>query len=230
MPSRERASAFAALADPTRRRILKILRAGSKTAGEIADAFQLTKPTISHHFAVLRAAGLVRAERRGTSNVYTLQTNVMRLLRPGARAALMGRGPLRRAALGSAARVQRRRGQGHFPGGGARRAAPRALTPSHSPTKIVLALTGFLFVALGLILPKTWRNRVLGVRTPWTLARDESWARTHRVAGYSFVAGGILGGTAGAAGGLGGTTVSVMAFLAAAVVPPIYSLVIARPV
>lgn len=69
--------AFAALSDPTRRAILKMLRAGSKPAGEIADAFRLTKPTLSHHFRVLRAAGLVRAERRGTSIVYTLQTNVL---------------------------------------------------------------------------------------------------------------------------------------------------------
>lgn len=71
------ASAFAALADPTRRAILKMLRSGSQSAGQLADAFHLTKPTLSHHFAVLRRAGLVRAERRGTSVVYTLQTNVL---------------------------------------------------------------------------------------------------------------------------------------------------------
>lgn len=71
------ASPFAALADPTRRAILKMLRSGSKPAGEIADAFHLSKPTLSHHFRVLRSAGLVRAERRGTSIVYTLQTNVL---------------------------------------------------------------------------------------------------------------------------------------------------------
>lgn len=70
-------SAFAALSDPTRRAILRMLRGGSKTAGEIADEFHLTKPTLSHHFRVLRSAGLVRAERRGTSVVYTLQTNVI---------------------------------------------------------------------------------------------------------------------------------------------------------
>ena len=56
---------------------MKMLRAGSKTAGEIAEAFHLTKPTLSHHFRVLRSAGLVRAERRGTTIVYTLQTNVL---------------------------------------------------------------------------------------------------------------------------------------------------------
>ena len=72
-----RASAFTALADPTRRRILKLLRQGSRSAGQIAEAFRLTKPTLSHHFKVLREAGLVRAERRGTSIVYTLQSNVL---------------------------------------------------------------------------------------------------------------------------------------------------------
>jgi ArsR family transcriptional regulator len=70
-------SAFAALADPTRRKILRMLRAGSLTAGEIAERFHLSKPTLSHHFRVLRTAGLVRAERRGTSIVYTLQSNAL---------------------------------------------------------------------------------------------------------------------------------------------------------
>ena len=71
------ASAFAALADPTRRKILRLLRGGSLTAGELAERFHLSKPTLSHHFRVLRAAGLVRAERRGTSIVYTLQSNAL---------------------------------------------------------------------------------------------------------------------------------------------------------
>jgi ArsR family transcriptional regulator len=72
-----RSSPFAALADPTRRAILKLLRGGSMTAGAIAETFHLTKPTLSHHFRVLRGAGLVRAERRGTTIVYTLQSNVL---------------------------------------------------------------------------------------------------------------------------------------------------------
>src|SRR5205807_5717679 len=71
------AGVFGALADPTRRAILRLLRRGTKSAVEIAEAFQLTKPTLSHHFAVLRRAGLVRAERRGTSIVYTLQSNAL---------------------------------------------------------------------------------------------------------------------------------------------------------
>ncbi len=68
---------FTALSDPTRRAILRHLRKGSMTAGELAEAFYLTKPTLSHHFRILRAAGLVRAERRGTNVVYTLQANAL---------------------------------------------------------------------------------------------------------------------------------------------------------
>ena len=68
---------FEALADPNRRAILKLLRKGSRTAGEIAEAFDLTKPTLSHHFTVLKEAGLVRSERRGTNIVYALQTGVL---------------------------------------------------------------------------------------------------------------------------------------------------------
>jgi ArsR family transcriptional regulator, arsenate/arsenite/antimonite-responsive transcriptional repressor len=68
---------FAALGDPTRRAILRLLREKSLAAGEIAEAFELSKATLSHHFRILRAAGLVRSERRGTFVVYTLQSNVL---------------------------------------------------------------------------------------------------------------------------------------------------------
>jgi len=68
---------FSALADPTRRAILRFLREGSKTAGEIAEPFHQSAPTISHHLRALRLAGLVRSERRGTQVVYTLQANVL---------------------------------------------------------------------------------------------------------------------------------------------------------
>ena len=73
----EQPDAFLALADPTRRAILRLLRRGSRTAGEIAERFELTKPTLSHHFKVLEGAGLVRSERRGTTIIYTLQSNVL---------------------------------------------------------------------------------------------------------------------------------------------------------
>jgi DNA-binding transcriptional ArsR family regulator len=67
---------FQALADPTRREILKRLTAGSLSAGELANAFSITKGSMSHHFNVLKAAELVRTERRGQSIVYSLNTSV----------------------------------------------------------------------------------------------------------------------------------------------------------
>jgi DNA-binding transcriptional ArsR family regulator len=67
---------FRALADPTRRDILKLLRQRSMPAGEIAAAFPITKGSLSHHFNVLKAADLVRTERRGQSIVYSLNTSV----------------------------------------------------------------------------------------------------------------------------------------------------------
>jgi len=74
---------FSALADETRREILRRLREGSLAAGAIAEMFQLSKPTISHHLKVLSEAGLVRSERRGTSIVYTLQTNAIEEIAQG---------------------------------------------------------------------------------------------------------------------------------------------------
>lgn len=67
---------FQALADPHRRKILKLLGRRSMTAGEIAAAFTITKGSLSHHFNVLRNAELVRSERRGQSIVYSLNTTV----------------------------------------------------------------------------------------------------------------------------------------------------------
>lgn len=72
------AKTLAALSDDTRRRILSLLaERGSSPAGVVADAFALSKPTISHHLRVLEDAALVRSERRGTSIVYTLQSNIL---------------------------------------------------------------------------------------------------------------------------------------------------------
>ena len=67
---------FKAIADPTRRQVLKLLQEGSKTAGELAEAFDITKGSLSHHFNVLKAAELVRCERRGQQQVYSLNTSV----------------------------------------------------------------------------------------------------------------------------------------------------------
>jgi DNA-binding transcriptional ArsR family regulator len=66
-----------ALADPTRRSIIRTLKAGSKTAGDIADEFPMTRASLSHHFNALKAADLVRTERRGQHIVYSLNTSVL---------------------------------------------------------------------------------------------------------------------------------------------------------
>lgn len=68
---------FKALADPTRRRVLELLKAGPQSAGELADHFKVSKPTMSAHFAVLREAGLVVSEKSGKSVVYALQLSVL---------------------------------------------------------------------------------------------------------------------------------------------------------
>lgn len=68
---------FKALGDETRREILAMLRERDMTAGEIADAFHISKPSISHHLDLLRQAGLVTSERNGQFILYTLNTTVL---------------------------------------------------------------------------------------------------------------------------------------------------------
>jgi DNA-binding transcriptional ArsR family regulator len=68
---------FKALSDPTRRRILQLLRERPMTAGQIAEHFDCAKPTLSAHFAVLREADLVESEKVGTSISYCLKVSVL---------------------------------------------------------------------------------------------------------------------------------------------------------
>lgn len=68
---------FKALADPTRREVLRLLRQGEMTAGELAEKFDMTKPTMSHHFAVLKHAGLISSRRQGQQIIYFLNTTVV---------------------------------------------------------------------------------------------------------------------------------------------------------
>ena len=67
---------FKALADPTRRRILEYLREGDLNAGDIAERFDMTKPSISHHLSLLKQARLVQDVRRGQNIIYSLDTTV----------------------------------------------------------------------------------------------------------------------------------------------------------
>jgi len=69
-------SVFKALADPTRRKILRLLRNGPRTSGQIAEHFSSAWPTISRHLGVLRDAGLILAERDGQQIIYELNMTV----------------------------------------------------------------------------------------------------------------------------------------------------------
>jgi ArsR family transcriptional regulator, arsenate/arsenite/antimonite-responsive transcriptional repressor len=68
---------FEALAHPVRREILKLLRKRAMSAGELAEHFTIAKPTLSGHFTVLKAAGLVTTDRQGTTIIYRLNMSVM---------------------------------------------------------------------------------------------------------------------------------------------------------
>jgi ArsR family transcriptional regulator, arsenate/arsenite/antimonite-responsive transcriptional repressor len=74
-----RGDVFKALADPTRREILRLLRGGEKTAGELAEHFEkrMSKPSMSHHFSVLKTADLITARREGQQIYYALNTTVI---------------------------------------------------------------------------------------------------------------------------------------------------------
>jgi DNA-binding transcriptional ArsR family regulator len=68
---------FKALADPTRRHVLQLLKEGPLTAGEIADHFSFAKPTLSAHLAILREADLVGSEKHGKNVTYWLNASVL---------------------------------------------------------------------------------------------------------------------------------------------------------
>lgn len=68
---------FRALADPTRRRVLQLLRERPATAGELAGHFPVSKATMSGHFAVLREADLIAADKQGQTITYRLRLSVL---------------------------------------------------------------------------------------------------------------------------------------------------------
>lgn len=73
-----REAAFQALADPTRRAVLDLLRRGSQPAGQIASAFPVSRPAISKHLRLLRRAHLVREHREGRNRIYQLNPEPLR--------------------------------------------------------------------------------------------------------------------------------------------------------
>jgi ArsR family transcriptional regulator len=67
---------FRALSDPQRRKILDLLKTGSKTAGELSEQFDISMASLSHHYNVLKTADLIRSERRGQQIVYSVNSTV----------------------------------------------------------------------------------------------------------------------------------------------------------
>lgn len=76
-----RAALLSALADPTREQIVRLLAEGDRSVGEIAERLPVSRPAVSKHLRLLEGAGLVRFERSGTRNVYSLQPEALAALR-----------------------------------------------------------------------------------------------------------------------------------------------------
>ena len=70
-------SVFKALSDPTRRRVLQLLRVRGMSAGELSDHFDVSKPTMSAHFTVLREADLISSTKQGKTVLYCLNLSVL---------------------------------------------------------------------------------------------------------------------------------------------------------
>ena len=68
---------FKALSDPSRRKIIQLLKEGDLTAGEIADHFDMAKPSISHHLNLLKQANLVLSQKQGQNIIYSLNTTTL---------------------------------------------------------------------------------------------------------------------------------------------------------
>lgn len=68
---------FKALSDPSRRKIIQLLKEGDLTAGEIADHFDMAKPSISHHLNLLKQANLVLSQKQGQNVIYSLNTTTL---------------------------------------------------------------------------------------------------------------------------------------------------------
>ena len=77
MPLMATDAVFKALADSTRREILRLLNQGEMTAGQLAERFDISAPSMSHHFNVLKQADLISARRNGQQIYYSLNTTVM---------------------------------------------------------------------------------------------------------------------------------------------------------
>ncbi|MBC8164263.1 MAG: winged helix-turn-helix transcriptional regulator [Bryobacteraceae bacterium] len=78
--SKQREAVFRAIADPTRREILNLLRGGQQTVGEIAGNFRISRPAISKHLGLLRSAGLIITRQEGTARLCSLNAKPLRAI------------------------------------------------------------------------------------------------------------------------------------------------------
>lgn len=101
-----------------------------------------------------------------------------------------------------------------------------ALHPGEAAGRPLGLVLATFWLATSLVLPRVRRNPLVGIRTAWSLASDENWARTHRFAGLIGAAGGVLGIVGGLAGSLPTVVVGVLGSALAAVA---YSFVLSRP-
>jgi len=100
-----------------------------------------------------------------------------------------------------------------------------ALSPVPRVGSGIWVVLGIFYFVLGLLMPRLRRNPWFGVRTAWTLSSDESWARTHRVAGYSMTIGGLV---AAVVGPYGSPALALATIFVSALVPALWSWAIAR--
>jgi DNA-binding transcriptional ArsR family regulator len=77
---RKNDAVFRAIADPTRREILRLLRGGRRSVGEIAENFGTSRPAISKHLGLLRGVGLVSTHQEGTARICTLNAKPLRVV------------------------------------------------------------------------------------------------------------------------------------------------------
>jgi uncharacterized membrane protein len=103
-----------------------------------------------------------------------------------------------------------------------------SLEPAASVMRPTWILLGAFFAVLGLVLPRLRQNAVVGVRTAWTLASPEVWAKTQRFASYTMLAAGLVAILSGLVGGHASDVVAISAIATGALVPAVYSFFIAR--
>jgi uncharacterized membrane protein len=96
-----------------------------------------------------------------------------------------------------------------------------AIAPETDAAPLLAVVLGVTWFALGQLMPRTRRNPLIGVRTRWTMASDENWARTHRVAGLAFTVGGLVAIIAAA---IPSMAVAVIAILASGAVPIVWTM------